>query len=281
MFKKKLKETSLKDKIKSLILLSLIHSKMYKNKIFEAEEVFLIKKEYLDSFYFSEINKLIIENKKIQNKLKDIKTKEISEKNIGKFIEDLDYNKFKYYDKEISKNKNETSYEVEKEEIKLSEAQKTFVYKNFCVIYKKNNIYELFKKNFGIEFSESNFYFGTFNEKDVILDYKNNILFLLISNEEKNEYNIEYILVPKVQDIIFFNQLCDVVTLGYNKYFNRKLSFNKDNKNEDYISSIFLKDEIIGNCYKYNSNIKDYTHLNDYSKYLEYEALTNILFLYY
>jgi len=280
MFKKKLKETSLKDKIKSLILLSLIHAKMYKNKIFELEDVFLIKKEYLDSFYFSEINKLIIENKKIQNKLKDIKTEEISEKNIGKFIKDLDYNKFKYYDKEISKNKNEKSYEVEKEEIILSEAQKTFVYKNFCVIYKKNNIYELFKKNFGIELSESNFYFGTFNEKDVILDYKNNILFLLISNDEKIAYNIEYILVPKAQDKIFFNQLNEVVTLGYNNYFNRKMSFNKDNKNEDYISSIFLKDEIIGNCYKYNSNIKDYTHLNDYSKYLEYEALTNILSLY-
>ena len=220
MFKKKLKENSLNDKIKSLILLSLIHSKMNKNKISEIESVFLINKDYLDSFYFSEINKLIIENKKIQNKLKDIKIGEISENIIGKFIEDLDYNKFKYYNKEISKNKNEISYDVEKEEIILSESQKTFVYKNFCVIYKKNNIDELFKKNFGIEFSDSDIYFGAFNGKDIILDYKNNTLFLLISDEEKISYNIEYILVPKTQHSLFFNQLSDVINFGYNNYFD-------------------------------------------------------------
>ena len=280
MFKKKLKENSLNDKIKSLILLSLIHSKMNKNKISEIESVFLINKDYLDSFYFSEINKLIIENKKIQNKLKDIKIGEISENIIGKFIEDLDYNKFKYYNKEISKNKNEISYDVEKEEIILSESQKTFVYKNFCVIYKKYNIDELFKKNFGIEFSDSDIYFGAFNGKDIILDYKNNTLFLLISDEEKISYNIEYILVPKTQHSIFFNQLYDVINFGYNNYFNKKLSFNKDNRNEDLISTIFVNDEIKGNCYKYNSEIKDYTNLNDYTRYLEYEVLTNILSLY-
>ena len=72
MFKKKLKENSLNDKIKSLILLSLIHSKMNKNKISEIESVFLINKDYLDSFYFSEINKLITENKKIQNNTESV-----------------------------------------------------------------------------------------------------------------------------------------------------------------------------------------------------------------
>ena len=98
MFKKKLKENSLNDKIKTLILLSLIHAKMNKN---EMESVFLINKEYLDSFYFSEINKLVIENKKIQNKLKDIKIEDISESIIGKFIEDLDYKKLKIIIKEF------------------------------------------------------------------------------------------------------------------------------------------------------------------------------------
>ena len=41
-----------------------------------------------------------------------------------------------------------------------------------------------------------------------------------------------------------------------------------------------MGDEIIGNCYKYSSDIKDYTKLNDYTKYLEYKTLTNILSLY-
>ena len=281
MFKRKSKEKLLNDKIKSLILLSLIHSKFHKNKIFEVEDVFLINKEYLDSFYFSNINKLIIENEKIQNKLKEIKIEEISENNIGKFIAGLDCNKLINYEKKISKNKNKIiSYEVEKEEIKISKSDKTFVYKNFCVIYKRNNIYELFKKYFGINFSDSDIYFGAFNEKDIILDYKNNILYLLISNEEKIAYNIEYILVPKVKELIFFNQLSEVIKFGYNNYFNKKLSFNKDNRNEDLISTIFMDDQIVGYCYKYNSDIKDYSDLIDYTKYLEYETLTNILTLY-
>ena len=78
--KNKLKEKSLDSKFKTLILLSLINEKIHKNKEIELEKIFLINKEYLDSLYFSEINKLIIENENIQNKLKDIKIAEISKK---------------------------------------------------------------------------------------------------------------------------------------------------------------------------------------------------------
>jgi hypothetical protein len=77
--KNKLKEKSLDSKFKTLILLSLINEKIHKNKEIE-EKIFLINKEYLDSLYFSEINKLIIENENIQNKLNNIKIEEISKK---------------------------------------------------------------------------------------------------------------------------------------------------------------------------------------------------------
>ena len=279
---KKLKEKKLNDKIKSLILLSLIHSKMYKYKYPEVENVFLINKEYLNSYYFSEINKLIKENEIIQDKLKNIQLKEISENNLIKFIEDLDYNTFKDYNKKISKVKNKIkiSYNVKMEEIKLSESTKTFVYKDFCVIYKANNIYKLFEKNFEINFPNSDISFITIKENDIIVDNTSNITFLLNSNDEKISYNIEYILVPKKNDRLFLNQILDMETFGYINNFNKKFSFNKEDNNEDLISTIFVDDKIIGNCYKYISGRKDYKNLNDYTKYLEYEALTNILSLY-
>jgi hypothetical protein len=273
----------LSGKIKSLILLSLVHKKIHKNKSISLEIVFFINKDYLNSFYFTEINEMITKNEKIQKKINEIDNKEISENNIDKFIEDLDYDLLKKYDDDISQIDKDLPYEIEIEEIKLYESEKTKVYKDFFIIYKNNNIEECFRKYFKIKFTDNNIFFGAFNGRDIIIDSPNFIIYLLILNEEKMAYNIEYILQPKVKEMTFFNQFSDVVELGYNNYndyFNNHFLFNKDNENKDYISSIFVNDEIIGNCYKYNSDIKDYTNLDDYTKYLQYETLTNILSLY-
>ena len=280
--KNKLKEKSLDSKFKTLILLSLINEKIHKNKEIELEKIFLINKEYLDSLYFSEINKLIIENENIQNKLKDIKIAEISKKNLDTFLEDLDYGTFINYNNEIKKMKKiKISYEVQKEEIKLSDSEKVFVYKDFYVIYNKNEIIERFKKKFKISFFDSNMKFVTIKEREIILDNKNNIIYFLNQdqNKENISYKIEYIFLPKVKDCLIFNNLYSMDILG-DQYFNKTLSFNKGNQNRDYISTIFVNDKIIGNCYKYNPSIKDYTNLIDYNKYLQYEDLTNILSLY-
>ena len=275
---------SLSGKIKSLILLSLFHEKIHRNvnKI-ELEIGYFVNKEYLNSFHFMEINEMIIKNEKIKEKINNIKIDEISEKNKNSFIKDLDhndYNTLKNYDNDISKIKKNLPYEAEKEEIKLYELEKASVYSDFYIIFKRNKIHECFEKNFGIKFSDLDIYFGTFNGKDIILDYQNFIIYLLSQNKEKMTYNIEYILVPKEKILTFFNQLSEVVTFGYNNYFNNHFLFNEDYGNKDYISSIFVDDKIIGNCYKYSSDIKNYNKLNDYTKYLEYEALTNILSLY-
>ena len=277
--KKKLNVKLLGGKIKTLILLSLINGKMYKNKG-GIVKIFLINKEYLDSFYFSEINKLIIENENIQKKLKDIKIEEIVKEKIDIFLEDLDYDKFKHYNNEIKRtNKIKISYDVQKEEIKLTESEKVFVYKDFYIIFNKNKIIERFKEKFKINFSDSKIFFGTFKENDIIVDNRNEIIYLLNHTKEKISFKIEYILVPKVKNCTFFNYLYNMEILG-DQCFNKTLSFNKDNQNRDYISTIVLNDEIIGNCYKYNPNINDYTNQIDYTKYLQYETLTNILSLY-
>ena len=278
-----MEEEPLSGKIKSLILLSLVHEKIHKNKNISLEIAFIINKDYLNSFYFTEINEMIIKNEKIQEKIKELDINKISENDIDKFIEDLDYDLLKKYDNDISQNQKDFSYEIEKEDIKLYESEKTIIYKDFFIIYKNFCIQEYFRKYFGIEFTDLDIFFGTYNGRDIILDSPNFAIYLLILNEEKMAYNIEYILVPKEKNQTFFNQLYNVVTCGfkdYNDYFNIHFLFNNDIENKDYISSIFVGDEIIGNCYKYNSDIKDYTKLNDYTKYLQFETLTNILSLY-
>ena len=203
----------LSDKIKSLILLSLVHEKIHKNKSISLEIAFFINKDYLNSFYFTEINEMIIKNEKIQEKINEINIEEISENNIDKFIEYLDYEILKKYDNDISLNQKVFSYEIEKEEIKLYESEKTIIYKDFFIIYKNFYIEECFRKYFGIKFIDFNIFFGTYNGRDIILDSPNFTIYLLILNKERMAYNIEYILVPKEKIQTFFNHIIIIMII--------------------------------------------------------------------
>ena len=276
-----MEKKSLSGKIKTIILLSLFHQKYHRDKDkMRLESAFLINKEYLKPYYLDEINDMIKQNDKIQEKINNIDINDILENNIDSFIKDLDYDILKKYDDDISIIEKELPYEVEKEEIKLYESGKANIFKDFFIIYTTNNISGCFENNFRIKFLNSDNFFGTYNGKDIILDYPNYLIYILILNEETKAYNIEYILAPKEKNLTFFNQLSEVITFGYNDYFNNHFLFNKDDNSKDYISSIFVNDEIVGNCYRYSSDIKDYTNQNDYTKYLKYEVLTNILSLY-
>ena len=186
-----MEEEPLSGKIKSLILLSLVHEKIHKNKNISLEIAFIINKDYLNSFHFNEINEIIIKNEKIQEKINEIDINKISENNINKFIEDLDYDLLKKYDDDISQNQKDLPYEIEKEYIKLYELEKTIIYKDFFIIYKNFYIQECFRKYFGIKFTDLDIFFGTYNGRDIILDSLKFIIYLLIRNEEKKTYIIK------------------------------------------------------------------------------------------
>ena len=128
-----------------------------------------------------------------------------------------------------------------------------------------------FEQNFTFKRMEINFSYIFVNKKDILIDHKQSLIFIINSINDDYEYNIEYILdLNKNQN---FNIINDLKYLEYENYIN-------DEEVIDYISPIFLEDNIIGKCYKYRAELKDYNNIIDYSDYFKSKILINIILLF-
>jgi len=258
------------DKLIALILLLIYENK---NKL---EKVYLIDKKYLDAFYLDDISKLINENDNVKNIIKN--NHEYTFELIEQIIKSLDYN---YLDKIINKiskiNPNKIECKVNIEKIKFYTKKKN-IYKEFFLVSKK--IYKFLQKKFQIQLNDLQISFISFNNKDILIDNAQFILFIGNLDRKKYYYNISLILDFQNEND-FNDELKVLINIGFDKYFLKRLLFNEGIKN-DYISPIFSNDRIIGYAYKYNSEIKDYSKfkLIDYKSYLKKEALRNIISLY-
>ena len=258
------------DNLKALILL-LIYE--YKNNL---EEVYLINKKYLDAFNLDNIIKLIYENNKFKN---------ISKNNLDDSLEFIDtmINTLYYYDKDKINNildrikTNKIEYKANFEITKFYKSNKK-IYKDFFLVSK--NIYNYFQQNFKIKLNDLHISFISINNKDILIDNAQFIIFVGNLNKKKISYNIDLILDFQHKNE-FNHELNILIKIGFDKYCILKLLFNEGIK-KDYIFPIFSNDKIIGYAYLYNSKIKDYSNfkLIDYNSYLKNRVLNNIISLY-
>jgi len=186
-----------------------------------------------------------------------------------KIINELDENELKYCEQIISETKefseniiNILPYEAVSEEIKLFNSKNIKIFKNFLFV--PENLLEHFKNNFLVEKVELKFSYIIINKKDILIDHKQFIIYIIKLENKDYSYNIEYILDFKKFDLnIIIN---DFQFFEYeNDIYNKEI--------DDSPSPIFLKDKIIGNCYKYKSGEKDYNAFIDYSKYFKSKVL--------
>ena len=258
------------DKLKALILL-LIYE--YENNL---EEVYLINKKYLDAFNLDNIIKLIYENYKIKN---------ISKNNLDDLLEFIDtiINTLYYNDKDkinniLNKiNTNNIEYKANFEKIYFYKSNKK-IYKDFFLVSK--NISNYLQMIFKIKLIDSHISFISINNKDILIDKSQLIIF--IGNLKKNTFSYNIDLILDFQHKNDFNQELKVlINIGFDKYCIQRLLFNEGIK-KDFIFPIFSNDKIIGYAYLYNSTIKDYSKfkLIEYNSYLKNGVLNNIISLY-
>ena len=262
--------SELSDKIKVLILLSISQIKFNENHNFFdknnknaiLEDVILIKKDYLVNYNYIKITDLINRNQKLKDNIDNIDINNLSFKDIEKFFSEIDIKILKEINKAILDiNKFPHNYKVET--IKLLKSKNIPIYNDYLFI-NKNLFFDLFINEFKIDFDiNEHFSFLSINNKDILKYCNKNDNLIFIGNIEidikpkTKFYDIEYILD-------FFdkqkldNELQDLLKFGFNYFLEYKLLFNKE---DDYISPIFNEKEIVGYCYKYNNDIKDYTNI--------------------
>ena len=258
------------EQIKTLILLSLYQKKIHEINEQKLVKVFLVNAICLEIIKFERINDLIKSNNKILNTINNINIKDLTMKFIDeKIINELDENELKYCEQIISGTKefreniiNILPYEAVSEEIKLFNSKNIKIFKNFLFV--PENLLEHFKNNFLVEKVELKFSYIIINKKDILIDHKQSIIYIIKLENKDYSYNIEYILDFKKFDLnIIIN---DFQFFEYeNDIYNKEI--------DDSPSPIFLKDKIIGNCYKYKSGEKDYNAFIDYSKYFKSKVL--------
>ena len=95
-------------------------------------------------------------------------------------------------------------------------------------------------------------------------------------DKNKNKYDIKYIFEFDIESDLI-KEITEI-TKGTDAYIKNKSVFIGDNKN-DIVSPIFSLSKIIGNVYKYNSNV-DFSKCIDYKKYIKNDKLSKFIALY-
>ena len=168
------------------------------------------------------------------------------------------------------KNISSSYYEPEEQCININNKE-IFLPKEFIII--DEQIYELLKKNFKINLSNTHDYFKK-NDNIILKLNSKNIILLLNTTNNTYSYNIKYIFeyIKHIEE-----EFNEIYSKGIEEYMKQKTIFNENNIN-DCISPIFSGNNIIGNCYKY---AYDYTNCINYSDYLSNENLQKVLKLYF
>ena len=261
-----IKGQELNDSAKKILKL-IIYNEQFINRIkFQIKEGenntgYLIKKDFIFKIQQLNIYQLILKyititNQKIQQLLKTNQDEEYTtlyQKVLNEFDNDI-INYINKYNTEINIYSNE--YEANSQNIKLNTSNWTYIINHFIIL--DEEIYNLFNKNKYFR-KESFIYFYRNNKIFVLSDkyqYRNTTLSMYKINE-KNELELEMLLY-------FFdaNNRDECIKLikeiGYDKYQGYLLFYEND-----LSSPIFdINQKQIGNAYKYNESIKDYTNYN-------------------
>ena len=263
------------NKLKVLICLSILQY----NKFKKNEKKYLINLDWLEQYEYKKINSFIKENNEVQNYLKNN-----NNLNFNKIFDSIDNiitdKKFLMdIDKNIINKTNTISFNANFENLDLID-KKIKIYKNFILI--NQEILNKFNNYFISSISSSNwnnlnYYFS--QNKDILEIDENPQFTHLVGNldTESNTFIIDYILEFN-SSTIFYNEKKEVIK-GIENYIKCRTVFN-EKKTNDYVSPIFSKNEILGYCYRYLTNI-DYNSSKKYLNYESNEILLNVINLYF
>jgi len=254
----------LSPKIKVLILLSLFKNKKINyQKDNNKGKVFLMNKEWLLQYQYDKINKLIEDNGKLKNYLdkEKISNLSIDSNQMNTIISSLDYDSLLKIDDNISKleNNNNIPCQAIKELLTLENNTNIFIYTNFVMI--NEEISEMLGNYFNDFKGEYNYYYSHM-DGDIIIVYKYALYSILFGkiNYTDNSFDIKYIFN------FFSNYKLDIekknlMTVRIEEYIKNKTLFNGNN-DSNIVSPIYDNYDIIGNCYKYYSNVKYPNNIN-------------------
>ena len=216
-----------------------------------------MNEKWLLYYKFKEINKLIEKNEKIKNYFNKVKLQNLSidSNQMNTIISLLDHDPLLEIDDNILKLENIKNIPCQaiKELLTLDNNTNIIIYTNFVMI--NEEISEMFVNNFNDFKGDYNYYYSHM-DGDIIIAYKcaqYSILFGKI-NYTDNSFDIKYIFN-------FFSnyqleiELKNLMAVRIEDYIKNKSLFNGNN-DPNIASPIYNNYDIIGNCYKYYSNVK-------------------------
>ena len=259
-------EIKLNNELKNIILILIDSEKMKKKMSYPLNKYnyqfnlyYLLNYDWLEKYLeftkMKDFYEFLVKNKIIENFIKNNSDSTIidDELIIKEIISEVDpylINQIKQMDNSyysILKNKNNIcmSYFIKKEDKLL------YYYSNFIIITKDTK--DLLYKEFFLNFEITNILFG---ENKIFIEVeKNGENILEIGHLDKNN-----IFIPNLFFDYYTNQILNhnknlLINKGFDKYLDYYLLFKKD-----LYSPIFDEDnKIIGNAFKYNSSIKDFS----------------------
>ena len=185
---------SIDDKLKVLILL-LIYE--YRNNL---EEVYLINKLYLDVFNLDIIYKLINENDNDKIIIKD-NHNDFTFEFIDKIINNLDNKSINEINKTLNNiTENNMEYKAKKENLIFFKSKTKIIYKDFVLVSKK--IYNYLQNYFKIKLNDLHISYISINNRDILIDNAQFIIF--IGKYEKIKYSYNIFPTPA---ILYFSSL--------------------------------------------------------------------------
>ena len=259
------------DILKTIILLY-ISQKNYENKEIphNIEKVYFLNNEWLEkkecNIIKKEIDKVWSQYLyKHKNPLEEI-------------IHKLDFKILEEIDNKISKKSSIIFYNANHENLQLID-KKIKIYKNFVII--NNEIKELLEKNFNIYISDQEYFYLSHKDGDIIVinNFKQKTIFLGNYDFINNIYSFDYILDFYKKENLE-SELKNIETKNLKDYLNDITVFNSGDY-IDYTSPIFIKNDIIGTCYKYTSSTTDYSPCFNFANYLNSDSILNSIFLYF
>ena len=192
---------------------------------------------------------------------------------VSNIIDLLDGDKLKDKCRTISGIKIKNLYPKEKEIILPN--KKIKIFEEFIILNEK--LLQLFELIFDIKFEDWEINSYVINQKDIIVvnNSKQNTMLIGNINNENLKYNIEMILDYEDKESPM-NTINEINRDGFETYIKNNLIFNDD----DLFSPIYSGNEIIGNCYKYNSSINNYSQYTNCNNVLNNQVLKTGLSLY-
>ena len=271
------KKYNINDKTKCLILLSFYQKLFFKNNK-NVEDVFLLNKNLLKKLYYNEINNLVDQNEYINNYINSININNLSLNIIDNNIIKKIYNDtLKSIDEIISDiPTKDLPIQAKKQQIKLTESKTIYSYDSFIIVSQKL-FNQNFLKIFKLKIEKQKISFKSINNNDIIIIKDNEQYTIFIGDINSDYFIFKMILDFKKVDYLN-NELNYIIKHGLKNYSSQKLIFNNDN---DFVCPIISEDKILGYAYKYNTSTQNFKCLNEHMKYLENEALKNILSLHF